>query len=273
MICKKVPILLSGLPGKMASEIARFAPQIEKMSLLPTALSGSHSGRFEFDGWVFTLVPIQAQEFFLGSDSLPAGTVAIDFSSPTAALSNARLYADHSIPFVMGTTGFDRSALDSIIKGSNISAVVAPNTAKPIVALLTALKYISETFPGVLSGFDLSIIESHQNAKVDVSGTAKSLLPIFEKLGLVASLGQIRSIRDPAEQLALGVPASALAGHAYHTHQIGSASLGVDLSISHHVRGRRIYAEGAVAAAIFLSGKINDGSKGEVFSMLDVMRG
>ena len=57
----------------------------------------------------------------------------------------------------------------------------------------------------------MSIIESHQKEKKDVSGTAKLLCDQMK-----SSHKLIKSVRNPDKQLALGIPKKYLTSHAYH---------------------------------------------------------
>jgi len=44
-------------------------------------------------------------------------------------------------------------------------------------------------------------------------------------------------------------------------------------SLTHNINGRDIYAHGTMDAVIYLAGKVVDGVRGEIFSMIDVMMG
>lgn len=46
----------------------------------------------------------------------------------------------------------------------------------------------------------------------------------------------------------------------------------MSFEFQHNVRGRQIYAEGTVDAALFLAKKVQEGSKQKVFNMIDVLR-
>jgi 4-hydroxy-tetrahydrodipicolinate reductase len=46
------------------------------------------------------------------------------------------------------------------------------------------MQLMAENFPGVFSGYELSVVESHQRNKADTSGTAKAVVQSFSKMGL-----------------------------------------------------------------------------------------
>lgn len=83
----------------------------------------------------------------------------------------------------------------------------------------------------------------------------------------------IKNIRDPStQQDKLNIPEQYLSGHAYHTYHLDSADGTVSFEFQHNVRGRQIYAEGTVDAALFLAKKVREGSVKRVFNMVDVLR-
>ena len=118
-------ILLSGLPGRMAREIAVTAfDGPERGNLLPFALSsGAHHGEIcEFDGGKrLELIGSEVRDLQTVADRI----IAIDFSTPTAALPNAEWFCSRQIPFVMGTTGGDEIAIRDLVKQSQTCAVIA----------------------------------------------------------------------------------------------------------------------------------------------------
>jgi dihydrodipicolinate reductase len=63
-----------------------------------------------------------------------------------------------------------------------LPAVWAPWPGKPIVLFQAMLKHAAEVYPGALSGFELSVVESHQKGKADTSGTAKAVVASLAEL-------------------------------------------------------------------------------------------
>ncbi len=45
------------------------------------------------------------------------GIITVDYTHPSAVNANAVFYARHHLPFVMGTTGGDRKALENTVAG------------------------------------------------------------------------------------------------------------------------------------------------------------
>lgn len=80
--------------------------------------------------------------------------------------------------------------------------------------------------------------------------------------------------RDPEVQRSeWGVPEPYLGGHGWHTYALRSEDGTVFFQFTHNVNGRDIYARGTVDAIRYLAKKVDEGAKGRVFSMIDVLRG
>jgi 4-hydroxy-tetrahydrodipicolinate reductase len=199
--------------------------------------------------------------------------ICVDFTHPGAVNINAEFYCEHGLPFVMGTTGGDRELLQKTVAGSSTAAVVAPNMAKQIVGFQAMMAYAAETFPDLFKGYQLEIAESHQQGKADTSGTAKTMVGYFNRLGLDFTEKDIRQERDPERQLTRwGVPRQHLDGHGWHTYTLTSADATVRFEFSHNVNGREIYAGGTIDALIYLKRKLDEGASGRVFTMIDVLK-
>jgi 4-hydroxy-tetrahydrodipicolinate reductase len=201
--------------------------------------------------------------------------IVVDYTLPTAVNDNALFYCTHGVPFVMGTTGGDRQALVQSTKNAGIFAVIAPQMGKQVVAFQAMMENMAREFPGAFEGYTLEVIESHQRAKVDTSGTAKAVVESLTGLGIKDfSVDMIQKVRDPAAQVdEMHVPKEHLGGHAFHTYRLKSPDGSVNFEFQHNVCGRTIYADGTVDAARFLHEKVQAGGKPQVFNMIDVLRG
>lgn len=169
-----------------------------------------------------------------GVDRLVARDVALHFGSGRELAPALAACGQAGIPLVQGSTFI-------ILPEPLPCAVVeAPNLAMVVVQMMTAIK--------PLAGHVKAIRESHQAGKRDVSATARMFA---EQLGFPEA--KIESIRDPARQLACGVPPESLDGHAYHW--IECERDGVQIGLTLRVHGREAYARGALALARMLSGR------------------
>ncbi|MDP1696046.1 MAG: dihydrodipicolinate reductase [archaeon] len=268
-------IMVNGLPGKMAGEVAKQVLRTEGLELWDYSLTGSEITQktAEIGGNKIHLYTPHQRVFFAADSCFPKGGIVVDFTHPSAVNSNADFYCIHNLPFVMGTTGGDRTALEQRVRDSDVVAVIAPNMAKQIVAFQAMMKYAADTFPAAFKDYSLEIVESHQKGKADTSGTAKVMVDYFNSLGIPFDVKQIKMIRESQQQIAMEVPEESLTGHGWHTYTLKSKDGSVLFRFTHNVNGREVYAAGTIDAIRFLSGKIAAGEKGKVYSMMDVLKG
>lgn len=264
-----INVMLSGLPGNMASEVLQTIRDRGDISVVPYGLKGGTKYQADSYTGIQLYPPERHEEGLRQALERHPDLLVADFTTPEAVNRNAELYARMGVPFVMGTTGGDRERLYDTVKDSRVSAVIAPNMSVPLVVLSAALEYIAKQFPRALDEYSGHIRESHQATKRDVSGTAKAWRSLVEQLGV--SFDEIVSVREPTVQRDSGIPAEHLEGHGYHWIDISGND--VKLRIATAVDGRRTYAEGTVVALKYLHRKIQEGSRGEVFSMIDVLKG
>ena len=274
---KRLKLMVNGLPGKVASVVASHAIADGSVEFIPQSMTGPDIAEDEMtldDVNIRLIKPQNRDQTIQAIKSSEGEFISIDFTLPYAVNENTEFYCRMALPFVMGTTGGDREKLVQSIAGSSISAVIAPNMAKQIVGFQAMMAYAAETFPGLFDGYGLEIKESHQQTKVDTSGTAKAMVRHFNQLGLNFSESDIIKVRDPEiQQKEWGVPEAYLDGHGWHTYTLTSQDQTVQFSFSHFVNGRDIYAWGTLDAARFLQAQIQKGIKGHTFSMIDVLKG
>ncbi|MDO8656576.1 MAG: dihydrodipicolinate reductase [Nanoarchaeota archaeon] len=265
-----INIMVNGLPGKMARAVASAIKETQ-LHLIPFSLTGPSSHNVHPS--IQLIKPAQRESKIRNITDIVRSLICVDYTTPDSVNGNADFYCRHNLPFVMGTTGGDRAALVARVQDSEISAVIAPNMAKQIVLFQAMMTYAAHTFPTAFRGYTLEITESHQQGKKDTSGTARAMVGYFNQLGIPFEERQIKMIRDPAQQVALGVPDEALSGHGWHTYTLRSENESVLFQFTHNVNGREIYAQGTLDAVRFLAKKMEQGEKGKVYSMIDVLKG
>ena len=272
---EQISVMINGLPGKMAGEVLRLLRADERFKIVPFGLTGP-----KIEPQVYEGISLYHQGDLGGNvwqelrDTHP-NIIAIDFTQPNAAVNNARLYYNYGINFVMGTTGGDSEELKKLFEGQGVCcAVIAPNMAKPIVLFQAMMEFAADKFPDALAEYEGSAEESHQKGKKDTSGTAKAIIGYLQKLGLKIERIKIIMRRSPLYQMfILGVPKKYLKGHGWHTYRLISADKTVELSFTHNVNGRAVYAHGTRDAVLFLAQKLSEGKTGIAYSMLDVLGG
>jgi len=271
-----IQIVINGLPGNVASIIAAHALKDERIAVLPFSLTGPEieDEQCSIDGTVIELIKPEQRSGRVDALMKKYGPfISVDYTHPAAVNDNAEFYCRQNLPFVMGTTGGDRDQLQQTVADSTVCAVIAPNMAKQIVGFQAMMEYAATTFPGIFSGYDLSVRESHQAGKADTSGTAKAVVACFNRMGIDFSPDDIVMERDPAVQRSdWGIPETHLSGHGWHTYRLTSKDKTVVFEFQHNVNGRDIYAEGTLDAVSFLKERINDGQSGRIFTMIDVLK-
>lgn len=249
---EKIKVIVNGLPGKMATEIAQAVINSKDMELLPYSLTGP-----EIDSKMIVLdicFPVTLyspdEKDKLLSGGIPG--IIVDFTHPSAINENVTFYTDNKISFVLGTTGFDFGLIIQKVMKAKMTAVVAPNMAKEIVAFQAMMEYAAENFPGAFKGYNLEVAESHQKTKADTSGTAKAVINSFNKLGVPFTIDQIDKKRSEVDYEALGIPPEYWNGHGWHTYTLKKPDNSVFFQFTHNVNGREAYISGTLEAVRFL---------------------
>lgn len=271
------PILINGLPGNMCQTLVKTAMRDPRFRVAPFSMTGPgvEESRIEINGHTINLIQPEHHLSRLTQlrQAIP-DLIAVDYTHPTAVNRNAELYCQAGLSFVMGTTGGDRNLLAETVQRCDICAVISPNMGKPIVGLQAMVQWAAKEYPGLFEGYRLRVQESHQLGKADTSGTAKSMVTYFNDLGVAFDPSEIEMIRDPATQSkTLGVPESYLGGHGWHTYTLTSADETVKIEFTHNVNGREVYALGTLDAVSFLRARLDQGDRGKLYSMIDVLRG
>ena len=272
----RIKLMINGLPGKVAETVCRHALVDKRFSILPYSLTGPDvtNSHHDVEGASFALVKPDVRESVIGKILETEGPfISVDYTHPTAVNANADFYCRMGLPFVMGTTGGDRQKVFECVCSSGIPAVIAPNMVKQIVGLMAMLDYAASTFPGLFKGYSMDVVESHQSWKADTSGTAKAMIGYFNTLGVDFKEEDIRMERDPEIQKSQWkIPEQYLDGHGWHTYTLDSPDRAARFAFTHNISGRDVYAEGTLDAVVYLQGKVNQGAKGQVYSMIDVLK-
>ena len=227
----KINVMVNGIPGKMAALVANAIVKSSDFDLVPSSLTGPEiteklhviedpKGVSLNNKIIDLILPDQREEEIVKLLNRVSPFLTVDYTSPSAVNANAEFYCSHGLPFVMGTTGGDRQALEAVVQNSQISAVIARNMAKPIVALQAFIEEFTSMHLNQMEGYDLKIVESHQSAKLDVSGTAKAFAAYFRLMGINFDDAEIKSVRNPEEQLAIGIPEMYLSAHGWHSYTL-----------------------------------------------------
>jgi 4-hydroxy-tetrahydrodipicolinate reductase len=155
-----------------------------------------------------------------------------------------------AVPVVVGTTGWyaELPALEAEVRASGGSLLVAPNFSLGVAVFRELVSEAARRFRG-LPGFDAHLLEIHHAAKKDApSGTA---------VLLAEAASEARRAPVPITSVRTGsVPG---------THELIFDAPFEQVRLVHEARDRRVFAEGALAAARWLVGRQG------IFTMQDVI--
>ncbi len=169
---------------------------------------------------------------------LHGAQVAIEFTTPESALANALTLLGLGCPVVIGTTGWGDAlpTLAAAIDSHRCAALWSPNFSLGVQLFLSMAEDAARRARDIV-GIDVHVIETHHAAKKDApSGTG---IAIGERLE--AGLGRpvpITSVR---------------VGSVPGTHEVILDAPFEQITLRHDARDRRVFADGALAAARWLA--------------------
>ena len=192
----------------------------------------------------------------LSAESLAGAQVAIDFTTPGAALANIVAASALGLDLVVGTTGwYDRlEDARAAVEEAGTGLVWAPNFSLGVHLFYRIVREAGRLVDRI-EEYDLFVHELHHRHKVDhPSGTARRIAEIL----LEAVDRKERWEEAPPE----GAPApeallvsSSRAGEVPGTHWVGIEGPDDSVELRHTARGRTGFARGALAAAGWIRGR------------------
>ncbi len=191
--------------------------------------------------------------------------VIIDFTSPIASLNFAKLCAKHNKKLVCGTTGFTSEQLNELANLAKETTIFYTANMSIGINLLAGL--VEKAARILDDEYDIEIIEAHHNKKLDApSGTALMLGEVAKtarsKPQMLPCLdrNKLRTKDDIGYAVIRG-------GDIVGEHTVMFAGLGERIELTHKATDRKIFARGALKAALWL----NDRPKGKLYKMSDLL--
>lgn len=220
-------IILCGY-GRMGLMIEQIALQSEDMNIIGVVHPGLYDSPLDVPG---------------------KADVIIDFSYPGNLDGILARAQQDGCAVVIGTTGFSEEQLAAIREASRTVRIMHSSNYSVGVAILK--KAVAMVAPALKDSFDIEIVETHHNQKIDApSGTAKMLLKAV----------------DPDDSFdhvygREGVPGAR--GHEIGIHALRGGTVAGEHSVfffgqdetlefKHTAASRRIFAAGAVRAARYV---------------------
>ena len=186
------------------------------------------------------------------SDDIPQADVIIDFSHHTLISGILAFAKKRSIPVIIATTGHDEEELSQINEAAKeIPVFFSSNVSLGVALLLELAKKTAAAFPDA----DIEIVEVHHNRKLDApSGTAKmiadAICTVREDAKVVCGREGM-SRRKPDE---IGMHSLRM-GNIVGIHEVLVSTNTQTITLKHEAHDRGLFADGAISAARFMSGK------------------
>jgi len=261
-------LVVAGASGRMGRILVQLVHETEGVAL---AGALEHPGSIAIGQDAGLLSGCGEMGVKINGDALKAIASAdgiLDFTSPTGSLELADLAAQARVVHVIGTTGFapeDQARLEAAARHAVI--IKSGNMSLGVNLLAAMVEKVAATLG---TAYDIEIVEMHHRMKVDApSGTA--LL-----LGQAAAAGLGEKLEDHSvrgrdghtgarEKGAIGF-AALRGGTVVGDHSVIFAGPGERIELTHKAEDRRIFARGAVQAALW-----GRSQKPGLYSMKDVL--
>lgn len=188
----------------------------------------------------------------------------IDFSHPSLLSSILDYCVKTNTPALIATTGNDDDNIKMIHNASkNIPLFFSYNMSLGI-NLITDLIVKAKSVLG--DQFDIEIIEKHHNKKIDApSGTAIMLANALNSNSEYEYIYDRQSVRKPRKKNEIGI-SSVRGGTIVGEHSVIFAGTDEMIEIKHTAFSKKVFAVGAVNAAIWLKNQRNG-----IYSMKDMI--
>jgi 4-hydroxy-tetrahydrodipicolinate reductase len=184
--------------------------------------------------------------------------LVIDFSAAEMVQAHAAALRGAGRAWVLGTTGLttaDESAVAATAE--HVPVIAAPNFSPGVNLLFALARQLAAALPA--ETYDAEILEMHHRQKLDApSGTAL-------RLGRAVAAGRGQVLADvmvsgrhgkmAARQDGEIGFATLRGGQIFGSHSVLMTSADEQITLTHHAFNRRIFAAGAVRAALWLADK------------------
>ena len=185
------------------------------------------------------------------SDFTGEADVLIDFSNHAGTEALLSEAVNRGLPSIICTTGHTEEERQCILKApEKIPLFFSANMSVGIALLTKLVREAAAKFSG-----DAEIVETHHRRKLDApSGTALSLARAIQEARPGAEIVCGRSGHQKREPNDIGVQAVRM-GNIAGIHEVFFGTDTETITLKHEAHDRGVFADGAVDAARFLTGK------------------
>ncbi len=244
-------IIISGVGGRMGAQLIKLAESGYRGS---EAVCG------------FDVLKVQGMPFpcyTSWDDVTEDADCIIDFSNHLGTKALLDFAVKKKIAVVLATTGHTEEEKKLIEEAAKKTAIFRSANMSLGVALLVELaKTAAKTMPEA----DIEIVETHHNRKLDApSGTALMIAEAIQKVREKTELIFGRHGQHKREKNEIGIHAIRM-GNVVGQHEVIIGTDNETITLKHEAHDRALFAEGAMAAAEFISGKAPG-----MYSMQDII--
>ncbi len=237
-------ILLSGLGGHMGHEVAALLaakPRGMELACGVDAFADADA------------MPVPCAKTFAEAEGPDfAADLIIDFSHHSLTNDLLAYACKKNIPLVLATTGQTDDERAAIAEASKrIPLFFAANYSVGVALLIKLAKQTA----AVMKDAEIEIVEMHHDRKVDApSGTALAIGRALQEVRPEATLALGRSGMGKRTKEEIGIHAIRM-GNIVGTHEVIIGTNNQTITLKHEAHSRALFAEGALAAAEFVTGK------------------
>ncbi len=179
--------------------------------------------------------------------------VVIDFSNPASLDAVCGYVRSTGTALVSGTTGYAPEQKQKLLSLGRVAPVLwSANYSVGVAVFCRVLSQISDTLK---ADFDIEIVETHHNQKVDApSGTAKLLLQAIDPEGKLRPVYGREGNCGARSKDEIGIHALR-GGTVAGEHSVHFFGPDEELEITHKAASRQIFVIGALHMARLLAGK------------------
>lgn len=261
-------IVITGASGRMGQMLIETVAASDKARLVGAIERAGHPWIGRDVGEAMGGQPLGVVVTDAPLEAFAKAQAVIDFTAPQATLQFAKLAAQARAVHVIGTTGMSDAEIALLEPCARHAVIVRAGNMSLGVNLLTQLT--RKVAAALDEDFDIEVIESHHNQKVDApSGTALML-------GQAAAEGRGVELADVADRGRDGITGARRkgdigfvairGGDIVGEHDVMFAAPGERIVLRHMATDRAIFARGALKAALW-----GQSQKPGEYDMIDVL--
>jgi len=261
-------IVVTGASGRMGRMLVRTVAESPRARLSGVVERPGHDWIGQDVGTAMGGAPMDVAVSDDPLQVIAKAHAVIDFTAPAASVEFAGLAAQARCVHVIGTTGMGTDDLHRIKAAARHATIIRAGNMSLGVNLLVQLT--RKVAAALDEDYDIEVIEAHHNQKVDApSGTALML-------GEAAAEGRGVSLDAVSDRGRDGITGKRERGHiGFHAirggdivgeHDVLFAAAGERIVLRHAASDRRVFARGALKAALWGLGR----KPGE-YTMADVL--